>query len=302
MSLQVATSWPRVEKASASGAKGLYAMADRLSPKLRKRFLAAIRGVAATVDLDALAAAFAGRQFDRLDDILNLRDIPKSLASSAATIIECFQRGGLLSADALAAALKIGPLVFDLKNPRAVAWAKQSSAALVTEISTSAREALRTLTAQGLAHGIAPVETARLMRASIGLTDRQAMAVMNYRFALLEQGRTPEDVARLAERYSAQLLNYRARVIARNETLTAAHMGQQQAWQQATDQGLLNPDQTRRRWSVAMDDRTCPICLPMHGQEVAFSGEPFLTGDGEPVDLPPAHVMCRCAVGLVIDA
>lgn len=40
----------------------------------------------------------------------------------------------------------------------------------------------------------------------------------------------------------------------------------------------------RQRWVTASDERTCPVCAPLHGQV-------FLDGEGP---VPPLHRSCRC--------
>lgn len=88
----------------------------------------------------------------------------------------------------------------------------------------------------------------------------------------------------------------RAELIARTETMKAANAGQQEAWDQAVDDGLLTGDE-KQVWITAPDERLCPICDEMDGQEIAL-GESFDV-DGEELDGPPAHPNCRCTVGLV---
>jgi hypothetical protein len=40
----------------------------------------------------------------------------------------------------------------------------------------------------------------------------------------------------------------------------------------------------RSRWVTAGDERTCPVCAPLHGHV-------FLAGEGP---MPPLHRSCRC--------
>lgn len=48
-------------------------------------------------------------------------------------------------------------------------------------------------------------------------------------------------------------------------------------------------------WRTSLDERVCPICLPLDGEEVKVGGV-FSAG----VDGPPAHVSCRCYTEAVI--
>ena len=48
-----------------------------------------------------------------------------------------------------------------------------------------------------------------------------------------------------------------------------------------------------KHWYTNMDDKVCPICAPMEGQEVPV-GEPFIGGDGEQYERPKAHIGGMC--------
>lgn len=288
----------RVTRAN-SQTPAIYRVADRMAPSVRRRFLRAVDALAGKVDLTALATAVDARQIDQITQLLRLPDLPTQLQSMAAQVIECFQRSGIVAATELAQQLSINA-VFDIVNPAAVNWARQSSSRLIVDISDETRRAIRTLVANGIQNGVPAAQTARLLRDSIGLTERQALAVANYQAELLANGRTADDITRLGSRYAQQLTNARAKLIARTETITSSNQGQQQAWQQNADKGLFDPERTKRRWSTTSDERACPICVPMNGQEVAFAGEAFKGGDGSAIAMPPAHPACRCSVGLVI--
>lgn len=87
----------------------------------------------------------------------------------------------------------------------------------------------------------------------------------------------------------------RAENIARTETMRASNQGQLEAWDQATEAGVLTGDE-KKEWIVTPDDRLCPICEPMEGELAPLDGT--FDVDGTRVDGPPAHPRCRCTVGL----
>lgn len=276
----------------------IYRVADRMAPAVRRRFLAAVNSLGAKVNLDQLAEAVQGRHIAEIQNLLKIHQLPTELQSMAAQVIECFQKSGIVAATELSKQLSINA-VFNTVNPAAVKWARVHSSNLVTNIGDEARNTIRTLVADGIQNGVPVPQTARLLRDSIGLTERQGQAVANYQAQLLADGRKAEDITRLGSRYAQQLTNHRAKLIARTETIASSNEGQQHAWQQAVDKKLFDPEKTQRRWSTTPDERTCPICVPMDGQLVAFSGEAFVGGDGSAIAMPPAHPACRCAVGLV---
>lgn len=88
----------------------------------------------------------------------------------------------------------------------------------------------------------------------------------------------------------------RAETIARTETMRASNEGQQQAWNQAVDAGLLSGGE-QKVWIVTPDDRLCPICEGM--EDVTIPIDEDFDVEGERVSTPPGHPRCRCTVGLV---
>lgn len=144
---------------------------------------------------------------------------------------------------------------FDVTNQDAVDWADKHAAELIDGISETSREAINNAIADAL-------ETGDL-----------------------------EDA--LDEIFAAVGDKDRAERIARHETMMAASEGQRQAWAQAVDEGELTGDE-RRVWITVGDDKVCPICEGLDGQEADLDGEYEGGYNG-----PPAHPLCRCTEGIV---
>lgn len=181
------------------------------------------------------------------------------------------------------------PMAFDVANPEAIAWAERHAAELVTDITTEARAAIRTVVTEAFDAGMPPRETAKLIRASIGLTERDAGAVMKRQLKMLADGVNPSVATAKAEKYADKLLRRRAETIARTETMRASNEGQTQLWAQAREKGLLSA--TAMKVWIAYDP--CPICAPLDGEIVPLDGVFSIGGD------PPAHPNCRCTIGLL---
>jgi len=195
---------------------------------------------------------------------------------------------------------------FDITNPKATAWARTQSSTLVRQVTDNSKKAIRGLVSRGFEQGITPQSTAREIRgillndakATLGLTDRQALSVLNEHVRLLRSGLDEATAERRAKRFAQKTLNRRTRTIARTETINSASEGQLQMWEQSEQAGHLKPNQ-RKQWIVTPDDRLDRlICAPMSGQKVLLR-EAFTTGDGRQVNRPTAHVNCRCAMILV---
>lgn len=190
---------------------------------------------------------------------------------------------------------------FDQTNPRSVEWVKAHAAELVRQnIMPNSQQAIREIIRRAFEEGIAPRDAARMIREYIGILPRHALAVERYRQGLLkkftDQGliTAASDAARLAEKYAAKLIRYRAQVIARNEVVVAANRGQRELWLQGVEQRVINPDKLWREWIVSDDDRLCEVCEPLEGTHAEIDGD-------YPSGLEPgeAHIMCRCTSGLV---
>jgi SPP1 gp7 family putative phage head morphogenesis protein len=188
------------------------------------------------------------------------------------------------------------PFRFDATNEAAQRVAERQAALLVTAVSTETRAAVRALIVRAIREGIPPYDAARIIEQMVGLTDRQAMAAMNYREALINSGLTLDRVEALSTRYIQKKLRERATVIARTETLSALNNGIQEAWKQAKREGLLSSD-AKKTWITSPDERLCPFCAPLEGQTVPVN-ERFQTGLGD-VMQPPLHPQCRCSTGIV---
>lgn len=280
---------------ASSELRTLHQIADRLEPELAREFEAAIARLRDQVDVDGLIAAIQQGNDRRVDQLLQRSRLPTELQPSVDVMRQAIEAGAGAAAAQLSAALG-GTLRFDVINPAAVQYARTQSARLVADVSAETRAGIVTAVTRAVGEGITPAETARAIRPLIGLTERQANAVINYRFGLLEEDVEPGQVATLAHRYAARLLRERSLLIARTEIVNASVGGQQQAWQQAIEHGLLKPAQWEQAWIIT-PGACSKICEPMDDQRVPIGGR-FLTGDGRRISGPGAHPACRCGVGL----
>ena len=106
--------------------------------------------------------------------------------------------------------------------------------------------------------------------------------------------------AEMKTRYNERYIKHRSQVIARTEGLRAANLGSYESWRQAVeDTGVLEPDQIKRRWVTAKDDRVRPDHRGAAGQVRAFH-EPFVVG-GDRVMMPPHMPNCRCTQAFIVD-
>jgi hypothetical protein len=203
----------------------------------------------------------------------------------------------------------------------------------IREFSEEQRRATREALMSGIARGVNPRQQAIEFRQSIGLTQNQQQAVENYR-RLLTEGRqnnlpsetalrrnlrdarfdrsiirairdnrplTEDQVNRMVSRYRERYIRYRSETIARTEALRAVHSGSEEMYQQAIEMGQIRPDQIRRTWNTAQDERVRGAHAQLHGEVRGIDGVwtnslGELRFPGDPLGTPANVINCRCAI------
>jgi len=178
---------------------------------------------------------------------------------------------------------------FDGKNARARRVAERLAGGLIADASAAVKAAVRAIVVRSIRDGIPPLEAARLIREVIGLDERRAQAVANYRASLFERGLDAQAIRSEIEDYAEELIGQRAETIARTEIMGALNEGALETWRQAREDGFIT-GAARKEWLATEDELTCPICEPLDGVQVGLE-ETFPSGDL----VPPAHPNCRCA-------
>lgn len=80
----------------------------------------------------------------------------------------------------------------------------------------------------------------------------------------------------------------RAGLIAKTESFRAANWANREAWAQSDVVKSLI-------WYTAEDERVCPICQSLDGEEVGMESK-FFTDDYSDGEVPPRHPDCRCYI------
>lgn len=206
-----------------------------------------------------------------------------------------FENGGHMAIQEMRANVS-----FDILNRRAIDFIRLRTGELIQEWGDSSRDAVAAIIERLFDEGIAPARGARMIIDSgIGLTRRMATAVDNLRRRLEADGVMAGKADARAARKAMTLLRARGNAIARTEVMRAQNEGQQEAWRQAVDRGLLDPLHTFQVWLATNDRRpgggTCEECELMNGQAVLL-GQPFRLPDGSTITSPPLHPSCRCTL------
>lgn len=273
----------------------LIDLADRLEPASRKAFIEAVERIREALDVEAIAKAITGGDFGTAATLVDIGAIRHALEPVQGVSDQAFYAAGTSATRELNQALRLS-LRFDVTNPFAVTYAQTQAAALVTGVGAETEAAIRSIVMRSFTEGLTWREAASLIRPLIGLTARDAAAVLNYRASLLKTSVPTARVELLAERYADKKLRQRAQSIARTEIMAASNYGALSAWKDAIQKGFL-PRGVMRSWAITPDDRLCPSCEQMADQRRAMN-EWFETPDGGSIEGPPLHTQCRCVVVL----
>lgn len=285
----------RAQREARAAAARSIALRSRIlgnsGPKLRAAILRAIavavggatlRSVSAALQERDLLAAQAAIPWERFETILS----PVARVELRAAIEQSGSLEGRLLLEQLGN--RAGAFAFDVTHSATVEWVRVHGAGLVTNISESRRNALKRILDKVVRGGLNEHDAARMILdgKAIGLTEREAGAVANYRARLRQDGVRVDSADTLAARYSKKLLAGRATRIAHHELVEAFSEGQVQGWAQARQARLLD-DRTVVRWNALFDAEA--ICQRLAGKFVRI-GQAFPGGFRR----PPAHIGCRC--------
>lgn len=155
------------------------AIAFQLEGRIRRAVLAALNEMTDEVTLRQIVTLL---ESGKAGDILALIDTSKlggAIESIKAEFVAAVAAAGANAARA--PVLRGVGFMFDVLNPRLVDWMQQYSFGLVRDIDAGTKEGIRAALVQGMAEGKGPLDTARQVRSVVGLTERQAKAVLNYR-------------------------------------------------------------------------------------------------------------------------
>jgi hypothetical protein len=175
-----------------------------------------------------------------------------------------------------------------LSRARVEQWLARRGAETVKQQTEQQRAALRQILAGGLQTDRATMRAA--IRATVGLTERQARSLRALSVALAEDDVSPQRWRAALERAALRAQRIRADRIARTEIASAFNGGVEESIQGGLDSGTFAT--AEKTWRTQGDRRVdCAICKELNGETVpvgqSFEGL-YMT--------PPAHPNCRCVL------
>lgn len=305
---------------------------DRLLGRAEKRiartFREMIEAIRGDLDLRSLADMLEAGRWEAAFEL-----IEQTAARLGATSNLMFVQSAEDTAAFLANA-GVARVTFDQVNVRAVAQMQNNRLDLIRGFVEGQRDTLRVVMTDGIMRGVSPIQQAREFREVVGLTDRQARAVLNFR-RLLEQAGVADaedqgealtrrlrdrrfdgsivrairnerplsqaHIDKMVERYRQRYVKYRAETIARTEALRNVHQGVNEAFDQAIELGQINPDDIEQKWISARDGRVRDSHQSLNG-ETRKIGETWqgkygdLRYPGDPQAPAGDVINCRCIV------
>jgi hypothetical protein len=169
-------------------------------------------------------------------------------------------------------------------------------AELVVGVNVTTKNGMKAILEKMVLENKAPAQIAQQLRkGGLGLTPKWAKAVDNRRDKLIAAGIDLDKVEKEVERYRKKLLRARASQVARTESINARNAGIQSAWNVAVSEGELDPLMGK----IWLAKAPCPICVELANLPPVPMNKPFISPDIGPIMRPPAHVNCKCGIGLV---
>lgn len=182
---------------------------------------------------------------------------------------------------------------WDIVNGHALDWIANETATLVTRVNAQTKQAIRDIVSIGFVDGKSVQAMAGEISQVVGLNAKGAKALANYRKGLEADGLGGDILERRVQVYKNKLVNQRALLIARTETIKAANEGWRSQIKQAAQDRAINPDVWEITWVVARDEKLCEACGSMSGLRRPISGV-YAEGEYASMTGPPGHPNCRC--------
>ena len=273
---------------------------DRLATKherlIARGFLEAVGRIRDVATLGAIEAAFL-----RGPEAVARLFSDEALASAAGALEQAIGEAALDGARNTAATTApvpnsrgvIAEFTFNAGNPRLGTFIEQNTTRRIREVSEGVKATIRTVVRQETTAGVNPNQAARRIRDSIGLTERQELAVNNFEKMLRNiENRDADRLARalandelrvlrdrrydrtivaaarrgeplseqqistMVERYRKRYIDYRARTIGRTEAIRSLNGAAREYMSEQVSRGRVDARQVRRFWVHTRDDRT----------------------------------------------
>lgn len=156
-------------------------LAAKLEPSLYAAVMAGINASAEALDLNSIIAALESGDVGKVLAILSVDKAAEAFSALQPALQAGVYAAGAAGAAQIAMQVSGATFTFGQLNPRLIEWLQTYSLGLIRQINDGTREAIRDYLVTGMTGGENPKDVARSIKQIVGLTDRQAKAVLNYR-------------------------------------------------------------------------------------------------------------------------
>ena len=251
--------------------------------------------------------------------VLSDPQFEKAVTAFRQQTLKVADRGVAYFARDIPAAFSAGQALigFNILSPTVVNAIRALDSKVMQTLKDDTRETVRAFIENGLRDGVNPRTVGRQLRTVVGLAPNQLEAIQNFermlkagdREALTRalrdkrfdgtlkralgangQGLTDEQIAKMVEAYRKRMVAFNSETLARTATLDSFKLGQQLAYQDAIDKGLIPPDRLTKTWRGVLDNRERPEHVAMEGETVPFR-DLYSNGEMIPGD---STYNCRC--------
>lgn len=321
---------PVVPGGAVDPAARLEMLLTNQTPAIRNAFLQAVSQIRDSQTIEQIADLIeAGNVEPFLEAI---RPAAQIFGTSYGQVVT---NSGVNTAQFLSNDALTNQVVFDRAEARVVSVLQDEQRRLITGFNQEQRTVIRDTLQDGFNRGINPRQQARQLREVVGLTPGQEQTVRNFRDLLtarqdglpsrtalnralrdrrfdrtieraLRTGNrlTETQIENMVSRYRQRLVNFHAETVARTEALSAVHQGSETMYQQAIDQGEMEPEQIIRTWVTARDERVRPSHMALNGQQRPAPGPTVvwqtargsLRFPGDPQAPLAETARCRCVL------
>lgn len=156
-------------------------LAAKFEPDLQAAILEALAKQRGDVDLDALAQAMESGDANAVTGLLNLDEYSLAAGPVGKELAAATLAGAALSASGIAVPITEVRFTFNELNPAIVNFMQRYQLGLIRQINENTKAGVKQVLNDALIRGVNPKQAAVDVKQIIGLTDKQAQAVINFR-------------------------------------------------------------------------------------------------------------------------
>lgn len=275
----------------------MEALANRMARAVKIDLITGVETFRKKINPEKIYDAWLNRSYDNVMSHIPWQEHSAHLESANTRLFDLAAEAASLGIEGLDKPIR-DELRYDYKNPYVQRAFNKRTAEWNTNMGQDNIENIRNTIHSQFTDALTPRRMANEIKNHIGLNPRLATAQMNFVKGLQGKSLTEDRITELSNKNYDRLLDYRANMIARTESMQMINHGQLAVWKEGQNQELI-PKTSTKVWEV--DGNPCPDCEDMDGEEVPIN-DVWMTANG-PCDIPTdIHPNCECLMTLNMEA